>query len=92
MLTGPVSDCETCRDCGATNPEGGPDPDDPAPGLCPDCFDRRVTRLGAAAEILFETMPREAFVRWLRDQLEHYAGMTPTAAEVFVRAGEGTSP
>jgi hypothetical protein len=80
---------ERCRVCDAVNPEGEADPDDPAPGICPTCFDRRMADVTAAADVLADVMPRQAFLAWSRDQLEHYAGMTPSAAELFLRAAEG---
>ncbi len=33
-----------CQDCGRDSDE---DPEDPAPGLCPECYDERLARLFA---------------------------------------------
>jgi hypothetical protein len=62
-----------CRDCGL---EGNEDPDDPAPNLCPDCYEKRL----ASITPRFESLDPHSFMLWFEQTLIEVAGETPEFA------------
>lgn len=65
-----------CRDCGRV---GNEDPDDPAPALCPACYEKRLQRITplfmAKAEEVVDGDITLAIV-WLAQALEDIGGET----------------
>jgi hypothetical protein len=65
-----------CRDCGRLGDE---DPDDPAPGLCPSCYETRLQRItplfNAECGKLRGTDITPAII-WLANALEEIGGET----------------
>lgn len=66
-----------CRDCGRA---GDQDPDDPAPALCPSCYEKRLARItplfaAKAAEVGEDGDITPAIV-WLAQALEEIGGET----------------
>lgn len=69
-----------CRDCGQIGDE---DPDDPAPALCPSCFEKRLQRITPRFERMVDKLVRESTtadlditpaVVWLAEALEVIGG------------------
>ena len=67
-----------CRDCERMGRE---DPNDPAPGLCPECYEKRLERIS----VLFERACDKLVgpegdvtpaIVWLAHALEHIGGET----------------
>ena len=68
----------TCRDCGATGIE---EPDDPAPGLCPTCYAKRLDKIGARFSQMCDSLDHPSLVcMWLEQALIEVAGETEDAA------------
>lgn len=70
----------TCRDCGQL---GNEDPDDPAPNLCPRCYEARLASIGPKFEAMLESLddPR-LFILWFEQALVEIAGETPQYAKL----------
>lgn len=68
-----------CRDCHQENNE---DPDDPAPGLCPECYDRRMGKVHAAFVQVVDVVEGDpiAATAWLAKALHEVGGETPAFA------------
>lgn len=63
-----MSGADVCRVCRAPHAFGGGD--DPAPGVCADCFSARTEEIGTEFTILVRaTHDHEQAISWLRDQL-----------------------
>ena len=71
----------TCRDCGAVG-EGGPD--DPAPGLCPECMEQRLAKVTAHLEERIKEVPPEVLWFEARRLLLEEVGLTPEATRKFL--------
>jgi hypothetical protein len=72
----------TCRDCGRLGEE---DPDDPAPALCPTCYEKRLQRITPRFQKMVEKLNRESppgdvditpAIEWLAEALEAIGGET----------------
>jgi hypothetical protein len=63
-----------CRDCGR---EGSESPDDPAPALCPPCYDKRMSRVhsGFVRYAQLEDDPVK-LATWLAEALHETGGET----------------
>lgn len=70
-----------CRDCGRIGDE---DPDDPAPALCPACYEKRLQRITplfmAKADEIGEDGDITPAIVWLAQALEEIGGETRTYA------------
>jgi len=66
-----------CRDCGR---EGNEDPDDPAPNLCPDCYEKRLASITPRFELMLESLEPRVFMLWFEQTLIEVAGETPEYA------------
>lgn len=65
-----------CRDCGRI---GNEDPDDPAPGLCPGCYEARLQRITPLFRERCEQLTDgdiTPVVAWLAQALEEIGGET----------------
>jgi len=67
-----------CKDCGQM---GNEDPDDPAPCLCPECYDKRLAKVSLLLPDVLEKVNDPALAcLWLALALEEVAGETPEFA------------
>ena len=74
----------TCRDCGRAGDEA---PNDPAPGLCPGCYDRRLAEVTAKFSVMAETLEHPMLIMgWLELALVEIGGETSEAAADHVQA------
>ena len=72
-----------CRDCGELGDEA---PDDPAPALCPDCYERRLASITPQFEVMVMSADDlEVVVQWLEDALHEIGGETPEYAHKHAR-------
>lgn len=71
-----------CRDCGRLGDEA---PDDPAPALCPSCYEKRLQRITPRFQKMVEKLNQESptgdlnitpAIEWLAEALEAIAGET----------------
>jgi hypothetical protein len=63
-----------CRDCGQL---GSEDPDDPAPALCPRCYEKRLAKITPILEAKCETFEGNditPLIQWLAEALEVIGG------------------
>lgn len=74
-----------CRDCGREGEEG---PDDPAPNLCPPCYDARLGRISDKFPDMCELLQgnERAICGWLEQQLVDVGGELP--AHAHAHAGQ----
>ena len=73
----------TCRDCGRAGDEA---PNDPAPGLCPACYDLRLARVTANFAVMAETLEHPMLIMgWLELALVEVGGETEEAAAEHVQ-------
>jgi NAD-dependent SIR2 family protein deacetylase len=72
----------TCRDCGRLGEE---DPDDPAPALCPTCYEKRLQRITPRFLKMVERLAQNSppgdlditpAIVWLAEALEAIGGET----------------
>jgi hypothetical protein len=62
----------TCRDCGHLGEE---EPDDPAPNLCPTCYEARLERITPLFEKAVASLQHPVLVAlWLEDALHDIGG------------------
>lgn len=67
-----------CRDCGRLGNEA---PDDPAPALCPPCYERRLHSIGERFAIVASLQPDPVkLAAWLERELRETGGETPAFA------------
>lgn len=65
-----------CRDCGR---RGNEDPNDPAPALCPRCYEKRLQRITPLFEAECDKLTTDDItpaIVWLARALEEIAGET----------------
>jgi hypothetical protein len=68
----------TCRDCGSKGDEA---PDDPAPGLCPSCYDSRLAQITDKFAGMCASLDHPLMISlWLEEALIDIGGETPEAA------------
>lgn len=72
----------TCRHCGQTGHET---PDDPAPGVCPDCLDQQMAAATAWLDRRETEVSPEQLVAEARAYLKEQVGLTPKCARDFLR-------
>lgn len=69
-----------CRDCGGMSDE---DDDDPAPCLCPDCYTKRLEKIGPLFSQMSDSLDNTALLAmWLEEALIDIGGETPAWAHV----------
>jgi hypothetical protein len=70
-----------CKDCGRA---GAETPDDPAPNLCPSCYEKRLERITplfmAKVEAVGDDGDITSAIAWLAQALEEIGGETRKAA------------
>jgi len=67
-----------CRDCGIDTDE---EPEDPAPGLCPPCYEKRLMRIGAKFDGMQGSLKDPRLVAaWLEEALIDIGGELPEYA------------
>ncbi len=72
-----------CQDCGR---RGDEDPDDPAPRLCPDCYQARMHRITPRLENMMTSFGPDVAMLWLEEALVDIGGETPAFAKCHVDA------
>lgn len=68
----------TCKDCGRLGDEA---PDDPAPNLCPGCYEARLDIITEKFEVMVQSLGHPLSVSmWLEQALMEIGGETEDAA------------